>query len=59
MDLKLWIQEMYQPVCMVVASPAAEALSQSKNGLSLVDILRPHSHVPQLNGGLQREQDLH
>lgn len=54
MDLKLWIQELYQPVCMVVASPAAEALCQSKNGLSLVDIFRPHSQVPQLNGGLQR-----
>ncbi|MEW5318844.1 MAG: hypothetical protein WDW38_010029, partial [Sanguina aurantia] len=49
MDLKLWLQELYQPVCMIVASPAAEALCQSKNGLSLVDILRPHSHVSQLN----------
>jgi hypothetical protein len=48
MDMKLWIQEHFVPVVCVAASPDAEAICQ-KNGLSVVDILRPYSHVRQLN----------
>lgn len=51
MDIRSWLQEQYAPAVLVASTPAAEALVQAKNGLSLVDLLRPYSHVFQLNGG--------
>lgn len=53
-QLRQWLQELYQPVVMVAATPAAEAILQARNGLSLVDLLRPYSNVAGLNGVSRR-----
>jgi hypothetical protein len=50
MDIRTLIEERFAPTVLVTATPAAEALVQTKNGLSIVDILRPYSHVRNLNG---------
>jgi hypothetical protein len=49
-DAKAWLQDRFQPVILVSATPAVEATCQSKNGLSIVDILRPFGAMQQLNG---------
>ncbi|GLC57223.1 hypothetical protein PLESTB_001201000 [Pleodorina starrii] len=49
MDIRPWLQDLYAPAVLVAATPAAEAVVQVKNGLSLVDLLRPYSSVYQLN----------
>ena len=49
-EVKHWISDQFLPVVMVAASPAAENICLSRNGLNVVDILRPYSHVQQLNG---------
>ncbi|KAG1664040.1 hypothetical protein FOA52_010459 [Chlamydomonas sp. UWO 241] len=48
METRAWLQERHQPVLMVAADPAAEAMCMERNGLSLVDVLRPFSHLTQL-----------
>lgn len=45
-----WLRDQYQPVVLVAGTPAAEAICSSKNGLTLVDMLRPFGHVRQLDG---------
>lgn len=54
MDVRSIIEERFLPTVLVTGTPAAEALVQSKNGLSIVDILRPYSHVRNLNGAGDR-----
>ena len=49
-QLKAWLLERYQPAVLVAATPAAEAICQQSNGLSIVDMLRPLSLVNQLSG---------
>ncbi|GIL54165.1 hypothetical protein Vafri_9740 [Volvox africanus] len=49
MDIRPWLYDLYAPSILVAATPAAEAVLQVKNGLSLVDLLRPYSNVYQLN----------
>jgi len=51
-SLRAWIYDRFAPVVLVAGTPAAEAICQSANGLSLVDILRPPGQtVAPLNGG--------
>jgi hypothetical protein len=52
MDFRSWALESYTPVVMVVASPAAEAAVQSKNGLTVADMLRPSGYFHHLSGAL-------
>ncbi len=49
-QLRLWLQDLSAPVVMVAATPAAEASIAGRNGLSLVDLLRPYSALSNLNG---------
>lgn len=49
-DVKVWLQEHYLPVVLVAATPAAEAIASARNGLSIAELLRPYSHLSQLNG---------
>ncbi len=51
-QLRGWLQDHFLPVVAVAATPAAEAICQGRNGLSLVDLLRTQAHVGGLNGGL-------
>ncbi|PNW88325.1 hypothetical protein CHLRE_01g024400v5 [Chlamydomonas reinhardtii] len=48
-DIRPWLQELYAPAVLVASTPAAEALIQSKNGLGLVDLLRPYASAFGLN----------
>ncbi|KAG2449122.1 hypothetical protein HYH02_005870 [Chlamydomonas schloesseri] len=48
-DIRPWLQEQYAPAVLVASTPAAEALIQSKNGLGLVDLLRPYASAFGLN----------
>ncbi len=50
MALKQWIGDTFTPVVLVAATPAAEAICVSKNGLSIVDLLRPFSVITRLDG---------
>lgn len=50
--MRLWLQELYHPVVAVAATPAADNICLAKNGLSLVDVLRPFSQIPALNGAV-------
>ncbi|KAG2489318.1 hypothetical protein HYH03_012150 [Edaphochlamys debaryana] len=49
MDIRPFLQDLYAPAVLVAATPAAEALVTAKNGISLVDLLRPYSSIYQLN----------
>eukprot|EP00798_Chlamydomonas_sp_ICE-L_P000836 gene836-33567_t len=49
MELRSWIYDTFLPVVMVSGTSAAENICLCRNGLSLVDILRPYGHVTQLN----------
>ena len=49
-EVRQWVSDHFLPAVMVAATPAAENICLSRNGLSIVDILRPHSNVSQLNG---------
>lgn len=49
-NLRDWVKETYNPVVVVAATGAAEAICSSKNGLSVVDLMRPFSHVPRVEG---------
>ena len=51
-QLRLWLQDLSAPVVMVAATPAAEAAIAGRNGLSLVDLLRPYSALSNLNGAV-------
>jgi hypothetical protein len=51
-EVKAWLESLYAPAIAVAASSAAETLLQTRNGLSVVDLLRPFGFVPQLNGEL-------
>ncbi|KAK9825400.1 hypothetical protein WJX81_000447 [Elliptochloris bilobata] len=42
MELKSWIPERFTPVVMVVTTPEAEEMVQLNNGLTVVEMLRPH-----------------
>ncbi len=50
-QFRAWLQDRYLPLVAVAASPAAEAICVSRNGLSLVEVLRTQSMVTGLNGG--------
>ena len=52
-DLRDWVLQRFTPAVMVVSSPAAEALCQDENGLTVVDLLRPYGFLHQLSGELQ------
>lgn len=49
-DFKVWVQNLHAPCIMVAASPAAEQICTTKNGLGIVDLLRPFSYLSQLKG---------
>ncbi|KAK9805365.1 hypothetical protein WJX73_007226 [Symbiochloris irregularis] len=49
MDLRNWILERVSPAVMVVSSPAADAICREKNGLTVVDLLRPHGSFHHLS----------
>lgn len=48
--IREWLQQQFKPVVQVSASPAAQLIC-AKNGLELVDVLRPYSQLSQLQGG--------
>jgi hypothetical protein len=48
--IRVWLQELFAPVVLVAATPAADGIITARNGLTLVDLLRPYSHVTQLSG---------
>lgn len=48
-QLKSWLRERHQIAVAVYSTPAAEAVL-AKNGLTIVDFLRPMSLVNKLNG---------
>ena len=50
MEFRDRLLETYSPVVMVVSSPEAEALVQEKNGLTIVDLLRPFGYFHHLSG---------
>jgi hypothetical protein len=50
-QLRSWLREHYLPVILVAATPAAEAACISRNGLTVVDVLRTQSTVTGFNGG--------
>lgn len=50
MDFREWISDRLTPAVMVVSSPEAEDMCQEKNGLSVVDLLRPYGFLHQLSG---------
>ena len=50
MDFRNWILETFTPVVMVVASAEAEALIVERNGLTIVDMLRPYGYFHHLSG---------
>ncbi|PNH07473.1 Trafficking protein particle complex subunit 8 [Tetrabaena socialis] len=64
MDIRPWLQELYAPAVLVATTPAAEAILQVRNGLTLVDLLRPYGSLYQLNAPVRvgesavRVQDL-
>lgn len=45
-----WLRDHFLPTVLVAGSPQAEALVFSKNGLQLVDLLRPFHHLQYLDG---------
>ena len=49
-SLRAWIDARFAPAIYVASAPAAEAICVSKNGLSIVDVLRPFSQIVGLNG---------
>ena len=54
MEFRDRLLETYSPVVMVVSSPEAEALVQEKNGLTIVDLLRPFGYFHHLSGKRSR-----
>lgn len=50
MDLRQWISERFAPVVMVFATPEAEEMVQVNNGLTVVEMLRPHGAFRNLSG---------
>ena len=48
--LKDYILERYTPSVLVLATPEAEKMCQEKNGLSVVDLLRPFGFLHHLSG---------
>jgi hypothetical protein len=50
MDVRAWALNRYTPVVMVVCSPEADTMCQEKNGLSVVDMLRPYGVLHNING---------
>ena len=53
-DVRSWVESHFHAVVLVACTPAADNICSSKNGLSIVDVLRPYSHIPQLNGARAR-----
>lgn len=46
-----WLQEeLFSPVIAVAATPAADSILAARNGLTLVDLLRPFNEVTGING---------
>ena len=50
MEFRDRLLETYSPAVMVVSSPEAEAMVQEKNGLTIVDLLRPFGYFHHLSG---------
>jgi primosomal protein N' len=50
MEVRALVQARYAPVVLVAATPAAEALCQAANGLTIVELLQPYSHVTGISG---------
>ena len=50
MEFRDWILERLTPAVMVISSPEAESMCQEKNGLTVVDLLRPYGFLHQLSG---------
>ena len=57
-DFRVWVQDLHAPCVMVAASPAAEQLCVSRNGLRIVDMLRPVSRLSQLRGAVSNHIDM-
>ncbi|KAK9916791.1 hypothetical protein WJX75_007099 [Coccomyxa subellipsoidea] len=49
MEFRDWILERLTPAVMVISSPEAESMCQEKNGLTVVDLLRPYGFLHQLS----------
>lgn len=52
MEFREWILERLTPAVMVISSQEAEEMCQEKNGLTVVDLLRPYGFLHQLSGEL-------
>ena len=50
MDFRNWILETFTPVVMVIPSREAESLVADRNGLTIVDLLRPYGYFHHLSG---------
>ncbi|GMH36041.1 hypothetical protein BSKO_03909 [Bryopsis sp. KO-2023] len=48
-SLRSWVRERFVPVVMVLSSDEAETICREKNGLNLVDVLRPFGHLANIN----------
>ncbi|BDA40386.1 probable trafficking protein particle complex subunit 8 [Coccomyxa sp. Obi] len=49
MEFREWILERLTPAVMVISSQEAEEMCQKKNGLTVVDMLRPYGFLHQLS----------
>lgn len=50
-EVLAWFQtELFSPVVVVAATPAADSILAGRNGLTLVDLLRPFNEVTGING---------
>ena len=52
MEFRNWIMERFTPVVMVVSSPEADRMCEERNGLTVVDLLRPYGFFHHLSGVL-------
>ena len=50
MDFRNWVLERFTPCVMVIASPEAEAMCQEKNGVTVINLLRPFGFFHHLSG---------
>lgn len=49
-SFRTWVEDLHTPVVLVASTPSAENICVSKNGLGIVDVLRPFSQIPRLDG---------
>ncbi len=59
MEFREWILERLTPAVMVISSQEVEEMCQEKNGLTVVDMLRPYGFLHQLSGEQLMDTCLH